>query len=529
MIAEQVTVWLERIGDRINPILVKETRQALKSRQFTGTFMLLLVASLLVSFGGVALIGPNIDYSAAGSAFFVSYFGVLAFAIFLVVPFGAYRSLAAEQEERTYELLSITTLRPSQIVIGKLLSAMIQMFIYYSAIAPFMAFTYLLKGIDILVILFTLYMSLLGSVALSMGGLFMATFSTRRSWQVLLTVLIIVGLLAATGFSIPLAWVICEESGGAFSDEYFWIAMAGLLTGYVLSFALILQLSVSQLTFESDNRSSKVRIVLVLQSLAALAWAAWGWLVEEPGDREILMISAITGCIAWVIVGSFLMAEPVGLSPRVARQIPRSGVGRSLATLFFPGPGTGLAFTLIHLVCILAVVGLAELLEPWIVVVARVRGTRGDATVLTAAMVSYAFFYIGLGAILVRFIRRFRPVPPIGGAAITVILVLLGTLVPNFFVAFRRTLYNTYALWQISDPFATIDQMATGPTIISSLALFPLGMAAIVFLLNLPAISREVFAISAAGAQPRTVTEADAAQVATEPVELSATTEPAAL
>ncbi|MBI3462847.1 MAG: ABC transporter permease, partial [Planctomycetes bacterium] len=121
--------WLEPLGDRINPILVKETRQALKSRQFLVTFLLLLVASLLVSFGGVAIVGPDLGYRSAGVGFFIAYYAVLAFAVFVVVPFGAYRSLASEQEERTFELLSITTLRPRQIVAGKLLSAVVQMFI----------------------------------------------------------------------------------------------------------------------------------------------------------------------------------------------------------------------------------------------------------------------------------------------------------------------------------------------------------------------------------------------------------------
>ena len=34
---------LDRVGDRLNPILVKEARQAMKSRQFIVTFALLLV------------------------------------------------------------------------------------------------------------------------------------------------------------------------------------------------------------------------------------------------------------------------------------------------------------------------------------------------------------------------------------------------------------------------------------------------------------------------------------------------------
>ena len=40
---------LDRLGDRLNPILVKEARQAMKSRQFVVTFSLLLIDSALWS------------------------------------------------------------------------------------------------------------------------------------------------------------------------------------------------------------------------------------------------------------------------------------------------------------------------------------------------------------------------------------------------------------------------------------------------------------------------------------------------
>ncbi len=506
MIPPRITAWLVWFGDRINPILVKETRQALKSRQFTGTFMLLLAASLVVSFGGVALIGPEIAYRASGGNFFVAYFAVLAFAIFVVVPFGAYRSLAAEQEERTFELLSITTLSPGQIVIGKLLSAIIQMFIYFSAIAPFMAFTYLLKGIDVLAIAFELVWALMGSVAFSMAGLLLATFSTRRSWQVLLSVVMITGLGLATIGSVPLAWELTGEIGGIMRDPEFWLAMAALVTAYVITFALVYQLSVSQLTFESDNRSSKVRIVLAIQFLTGLAWTGWTWIIAEPGDREVLYIAAFMGCFFWAITGSFLLAEPAGISRRVARQIPGNSVVRAFTGLFFPGPGTGLAFVLVHLLCIASLVAFAEFVEIWIAPVVgpnwRIRGTRGQATAVTFAAVSYTFFYLGLGALFVKLIRRFRPVPPVAGAAITAILAAFGSLIPNFFImAMRPAHYQIYEFWQITDPGTTIDQIFTKPNILSPLVLVPVAMAGLVLLLNLPGMAREVCFLNAAGRQ----------------------------
>ena len=48
-----LVAWLEGLGDRFNPIVVKEVRQALKSRQFVGTFLLLLLAAWAGSIFGV--------------------------------------------------------------------------------------------------------------------------------------------------------------------------------------------------------------------------------------------------------------------------------------------------------------------------------------------------------------------------------------------------------------------------------------------------------------------------------------------
>ena len=104
-----VESWLVWLGDYLNPILVKETRQALKSLQFTMTFVLVLVACWVVTIGGVAIIGPGIFYSATGGTLLLAYYSILAFPLAVVVPYSAFRSLAAEREDNTFDLLSITT------------------------------------------------------------------------------------------------------------------------------------------------------------------------------------------------------------------------------------------------------------------------------------------------------------------------------------------------------------------------------------------------------------------------------------
>src|SRR5262245_19289753 len=92
---------IERGSDWLNPILVKETRQSLKSRQFVATFLLMLVASWLISVFGILLSGTGAEYHTLGGTFFFAYYVVLAVAVFIVVPFGAFRSLLSERDLHT--------------------------------------------------------------------------------------------------------------------------------------------------------------------------------------------------------------------------------------------------------------------------------------------------------------------------------------------------------------------------------------------------------------------------------------------
>ena len=180
----RVDRWLERACERLNPILVKEARQALKSRQFVVTFGLLLLCGLAWSLMGVALLMPGIYYSPSGQFMLIGYYFILTVPMLLIVPFSAYRSLAGEREDGTYELLSITTLCSRQIVTGKLGSAVLQMLVYYSALSPCIAFTYLLRGVDVITMALVLFYTFLASVLLSAVGLMVATVSrdgTSRS------------------------------------------------------------------------------------------------------------------------------------------------------------------------------------------------------------------------------------------------------------------------------------------------------------------------------------------------------------
>ena len=123
---EQISSWL-------NPILIKEARQSLKSRQFLITFFLLLLASCVWTVFGVVSNAPDVYYLPTGGNLLAGYYLVLAIPLIGMVPLAAHRSLAAEIEDDTFEMLAITRLSATRIVMGKLNSAMLQMVVYFAA------------------------------------------------------------------------------------------------------------------------------------------------------------------------------------------------------------------------------------------------------------------------------------------------------------------------------------------------------------------------------------------------------------
>src|SRR4051812_21430074 len=85
---------LTAVGERLNPILVKEARQALKSKQFTITFTLVLICCWAWSILGLALLGPDVHYlDSAGREMFYGYYLILALPLLVIVPYSAFRSL----------------------------------------------------------------------------------------------------------------------------------------------------------------------------------------------------------------------------------------------------------------------------------------------------------------------------------------------------------------------------------------------------------------------------------------------------
>jgi hypothetical protein len=501
---DRIESWLVRIGDCLNPILVKETRQAIKSRQFTVTFVLVLLACWVVTIGGVAMIGPGIFYSASGPEMFFGYYCILAFPLAVIVPYSAYRSLAAEREDNTYELLSISNLTPRQIITGKLASSLVQMLVFLSAIAPCLAFTYLLRGIDVLTIALLLGYSVLGSLGLSVIGLFFATSSKERYGQVILSVALIVGQVLVFSLAIGGANEFIRWSYQVVSEREFWIANVALLTAYVTTFALIFLAAAAQITFTSDNRSTPLRIAMVVQQACLFGWLGY-MAFEVPAMQarqgipqrfptgnmlaEMTAAGAIACGVYWYFMGALLTAEWPHLSARVKRSLPQSFLGRTFLTWFNPGPGTGYMFVMANLATVvLAGLFVLALSPP----TTAMRWNKESVAAFLIIGLSYSAAYLGAGKLLIDVLRRVTAVPMVASVLINGFLLAAGCGIPLVVHMMSDSRYSGYTLMHMTNPVWSLEQVLDG-TVYQEVLIFvvpAVGLA--VFAANLPAVLREV-------------------------------------
>lgn len=493
---EMGEAFLGRTSEYLNPLLVKEARQALKSNQFATTFLLMMILAWGWSFLGVSLSEFPLALGPDGRGMLYGYFLILVIAMFVIVPFSAFRSLASEREDGTFELISITTLSARQIVFGKLGSAVVQMIVYLSAIAPCIAFTSLLRGVDIYLISFLLTITFVVSIAFSAFGLMFATVTKARHWQAAISVILILAL----GF-VTLIWLgmtfgmFIEGNQISLDTETFWTAILNVSTVAISTTALCSFAAASQLSFASDNRATALRLVMVTQNILGIGWFFYYFLVSQ--DWEMLDAMVCVMSLYWVVAGALMSAESPQLSPRVLRELPQSLVGRALFCWFNPGSGTGYVFAMSN-VLIVVLLPLAA------IVVSMFPGMRqfgfpvsspnSNERILTCALaISYVAAYLGVGRIIFVLMRQFMFVSLPLAFVVHMALHIVGNMVP-FMLYMSLDRYQTGYLsilgpsWLMTIAAALDGKVNAGDPAVPLVLL----TGAIIFLINLLMAAVEV-------------------------------------
>lgn len=531
-VASRLLDLVERIGDMANPILVKEVRQALKSRQFVATFLLLLAAAWVVAMFGLLTQADSLEFGSSGSTFFAAFYTVLAVATIVVVPFTTFRSLQTERDADTFELLSITTLSARQIVWGKLLSALVQLFVFYSAITPFIAFTSMLPGFDAPSAAYVLTASMLLSLLLSMAALMLSTLAKTRVTQGLLTLVVLGGLGNVLTMTFMGVGGAVSMGAIAVADPNFWIGTGIMLVIAASYFYLFLQITTAQLMFESANRSTGVRL-----AVAAQFWLFWLLVLLLPmivstgtmGNDNLIMIGVLP-VVHWAVAGLFCSTEPDSLSRRVRRRLPQRSLLRACLVPLMPGGARGYLFTLLHLaahwwLCVALMIGTASLSPR-----GRLPGAAVPEILMRLAMIDrrawtepmrfltalclYVVIYLGIGAALGRWLRAISPEIRSAHIRLLTFLVFAAAVIGPFLPRTVGILeWRNYSILDLGNPIATIAELDRTTTRDLGLIMIGLSCMALVSLaVNVPAMLRGIRQVM------RPVRPAVAAETGTEAV-----------
>lgn len=475
-------------GDRLNPILVKEVRQALRGKAFRWMFLITLLTATVVGVGYVSLQEePN------GRFFFIPMYGCLSAAIHVFVPLSIFTSLGNEWDENTYDLLVISNLRPRQIALGKLLSAGVQVLLYYSAFGPYLVFAYLLRGVDLVAVGVILGGSLFTSAALASVALALSSLSRMKVIRILFMALVAGGSVQSLVGSIAGASGILQFSN-TLRDPEAQTGIIAFLTGMVFVIATGLAVATTRMAHPEENRSTPLRVLLVAALLAGLGWITYfaSWIPTSP--RELLIVIPMMAMLSAgaLYVGSiFFASEEERLGRRVALSVPTHPVLAVLVAPFLPGGGRAWALLLAGSA---AVVAAAWGIRLW-TATSDPFPTEGELALLLGLM--YGIFYVGLpSGLLSRWSKHLRArIMARLAVPLLLLLCLLGPAIVGLFTGNR----DLMDLEHVFNPGYQIERLFDGEDISATLW-FMAVVAGAVLLLNAPrtiAGFREVLAASA--------------------------------
>jgi hypothetical protein len=423
----------------LNPIVIKELRQAVRSWAVTGMLLLFLIVLFLTSLGFLVTQSFSTDLNEQlGGTIFQAFVIILTGASVLFIPLYVGVRVAVERIDSNPDLLYVSTLSPARIIRGKFLCGAYLAVLFFSACMPFMAFTNLLRGVDLPSVFFILFFLFLTVCAVNQLAIFLACLPMSRPFKILLA---LYGFFQSFWIIVPLvlASIAMMRSGvGAMmAERNFWITVSTVGSIGLGLVGLFYFLSVALISPPSANRALPVRLYLTaIWVLGGLLSLGWVWQVK---DARLMMPWAFLTFALMIFSLLVTISNSDQISRRVRRDIPEKKLRRILAFIFFNGAAGGLVW--VTIICVLTFFIAKEIIFSGLY--------ASPATVLSAdyhskfstdypAVMAYVFDY-ALTALLIH--RKFLPRRPSKLAGLlAVLLAALWAVAPNIVLFFLNQL-----------------------------------------------------------------------------------------
>ena len=361
--SQAMLAWLEDKSDWLSPVVVKEVRQMACAREFVSACAASLLAGLGIAFFGAAdaLAGAGTTGRWTFSAL-MSCLGILGL---LIVPLSAFSAMRVERLEQTLDLVVVTALSPRRIVIGKLFAQCVKLATLFAAMAPFIAMSFLLGGVDFVTIVVSLGILFLWSMWMAAAGLFLSSLFKARAMLglvvtgglVALFVILSAGrvlLLFLTGaaFGIGPVW------GFGGSDR--WWVLAIMTTFCLASMVNLLLLAENRLSLPMENRVGPLRAGFLVQFLLIVGWTLT--FINAPAriSANALDMLVVFGGLHLAVVAAFTVTEDFVVSRRALLRMRESSPWDWLLAIFRPGGGRGAAYVLAQMAVLLLAAALFQ-------------------------------------------------------------------------------------------------------------------------------------------------------------------------
>jgi hypothetical protein len=437
---------LDRLSDRISPIVVKEVRQMMRGREFNYSFFVSLIAGVIVAFVAAIQNPGRVD---SGIGIFVALMACLVLVGVVVSPLGAFNALRNERAERTLDLVTITTLSPRRIVIGKLAAQAVKLTVLFAALAPFVAMSFLLGGIDFVTIAESLASLFMWSLWACAATLFLSCLSKSRAVSSFIFGGLILFFLfflftGSSGFLVMLFRPGATGFPGSFSSgPDLWKFLAIATCFCIISGTNLILLAENRLLLPTEDGSTALRVGLLVQFIFIIAVCVYP-LVTTAGYH----MSNVVGPLGFfcgvhlAAIALFSVTEEINLSRRVLHQIRTGSVWRRL-WCFRPGGSGGALYVL-------------ALMILWLAVSATFLTTTGLDFTYFAAICGYVCFFSGVPTLLVRrgVLPKIKTVQLRFGI---ILLVIVAAVLPDFLMYLATGSYGgVYSARHVLNPFRTL-------------------------------------------------------------------------
>ncbi len=473
--------WARRRGWELNPVVVKELRQAVRNWSVTGMLLLFLVVlfATLLAFLVNHSVGSYFNQQ-LGEQVFQAAIVILSGASTLFIPLYVGIRLAIERQENNVDLLYISTLTPGRIIRGKFYCGAYITLLFFSACMPFMAFTNLLRGVDLPTVFFILLVLFIVVCAAIQIAILLACLPVSKPFKVLLGLMGIGAAFGLLGGLVQLSWEFMRSGVGTMmASRGFWMSFSTFVTIGFAAFLLLHFLSIALISPASANRALPLRIYLtVVWLLGGVLSVQW---MRYLKDTRVLLPWAFVMSILLVGALYIVVSSHDQLSLRVRRRIPRPKGRRLLAFLFYNGAAGGLVWTTLLL-------GLTFGLT-WLAFYSSLDSTRGyhtfsspelqQSTRVLGVILIYLVAYALIGLFLHR--RFFsRRLPRLAGV---LALIIPGALavVPNITLFFlNRLTWTSVERLQLGNLFNLLvvkDDALTEKHLIFAMVLLTIALA----------------------------------------------------